>query len=61
MHFFEEDERVVRQVAALDRNDLFAFLWEIICSGRSSYMYLQNVYANPKDQSLSLALAMADT
>ena len=60
MHFFEEDERVVRQVAALDRNDLFAFLWEIICSGRSSYMYLQNVYANPKDQSLLLALAMAE-
>ena len=23
-------------------------------------MYLQNVYANPKDQSLSLALAMAE-
>ena len=60
MHFFEEDERVARQVAALDRNDLFAFLWEIICSGRSSYMYLQNVYARTDDQSLSLALAMAE-
>jgi galactokinase len=60
MHFFEEDERVVRQVAALDRNDLFAFMWEIICSGRSSYMYLQNVYAHNDDQSLSLALAMAE-
>ena len=60
MHFFEEDERVLRQVAALDRNDLFAFMWEIICSGRSSYMYLQNVYANNRDQSLSLALAMAE-
>ncbi|MGN0794071.1 MAG: galactokinase [Aristaeellaceae bacterium] len=60
MHFFEEDERVARQVAALDRNDLFAFMWEIICSGRSSYMYLQNVYARPDDQSLSLALAMAE-
>ena len=60
IHFFEEDERVVRQVAALDRNDLFAFMWEIICSGRSSYMYLQNVYARPEDQSLSLALAMAE-
>ncbi len=60
MHFFEEDERVVRQVSALDRNDLFAFMWEIICSGRSSYMYLQNVYANVNDQSLSLALAMAE-
>ena len=60
MHYFEEDERVVRQVAALDRNDLFAFMWEIICSGRSSYMYLQNVYAHNDDQSLSLALAMAE-
>ena len=60
IHFFEEDERVARQVAALDRNDLFAFMWEIICSGRSSYMYLQNVYARPEDQSLSLALAMAE-
>ncbi len=60
MHFFEEDERVVRQVSALDRNDLFAFMWEIICSGRSSYMYLQNVYAHNDDQSLSLALAMAE-
>ncbi len=60
MHFFEEDERVVRQVSALDRADLFAFMWEIICSGRSSYMYLQNVYAHNDDQSLSLALAMAE-
>ena len=60
LHFFEEDERVVRQVAALDRTDLFAFMWEIICSGRSSYMYLQNVYARTNDQSLSLALAMAE-
>ena len=60
MHFFEEDERVLRQVAALDRNDLFAFMWEIICSGRSSYMFLQNVYARSEDQSLSLALALAE-
>ena len=60
MHFFEEDERVVRQVAALDRGDLFAFMWEIICSGRSSYMYLQNVYARNDDQSLSVALALAE-
>ncbi len=60
MHFFEEDERVARQVSALDRKDLFAFMWEIICSGRSSYMYLQNVYAHNDDQSLSLALALAE-
>ena len=60
MHFYQENERVQRQVAALDKGDLYAFLWEIICSGRSSYMYLQNVYAKPEDQSLSLALALAE-
>ena len=60
MHFYQENERVARQVAALDKGDLYAFLWEIICSGRSSYMYLQNVYATPEDQSLSLALALAE-
>ena len=60
MHFFQENDRVTRQVAALEKNDIFAFLWEIICSGRSSYMYLQNVYATPADQSLSLALALAE-
>jgi len=60
MHFFQENERVTRQVAALDQDNVFAFLWEIICSGRSSYMYLQNVYAKPEDQSLSLALSMAE-
>ena len=60
MHFYQENGRVSRQVAALDKGDLYAFLWEIICSGRSSYMYLQNVYATPADQSLSLALALAE-
>ena len=32
----------------------------IIDSGRSSYMYLQNVFADNRDQSLSLALCMAE-
>ena len=36
------------------------FLRLIIESGRSSFMYLQNVYAKPQDQSLSLALCMAE-
>ena len=33
----------------------------IIASGRSSFMYLQNVFADNRDQSLSLALCMAET
>ena len=60
LHFFDENDRVVRQVESLERDDLGAFFWEIVCSGRSSYMYLQNVYARPEDQSLSLALALAE-
>ena len=60
MHFYQENQRVCKQVEALDKDDLNAFFKEIIASGRSSFMYLQNVYAFPKDQSLSLALAMAE-
>ena len=60
LHFFDENDRVVRQVESLDRDDLGAFFWEIVCSGRSSYMYLQNVYARVEDQSLCLALALAE-
>ncbi len=60
MHFFAENARVVREAEALERDDLDAFFREIIASGRSSYMYLQNVYANPADQSLSIALCMAE-
>lgn len=60
-HFYAENRRVDKQVAALRRDDLPAFLHEIIESGRSSFMYLQNVYAHADDQSLSLALALAET
>jgi galactokinase len=60
MHFFNENERVIRQVEALCRDDVRAFLWEIKESGRSSFEYLQNVWCKPADQSLSLALCMAE-
>ena len=36
------------------------FLRLIIDSGRSSFMYLQNIYARETEQSLSLALCMAE-
>lgn len=39
---------------------LTTFFAEIIASGRSSFMYLQNVYARSDDQSLSLALCLAE-
>jgi len=59
-HFTQENERVVKQVAALDADDMESFLSLITESGRSSFMYLQNVYAGNDDQSLSLALCMAE-
>ena len=59
-HFINEDERVPKQVAALKEDRIRDFLQLIIDSGRSSYMYLQNVFADNRDQSLSLALCMAE-
>ncbi len=60
MHFYAENARVARQVDALQRDDLDAFFDAIIASGRSSFMYLQNVWARPQEQSLSVALALAE-
>lgn len=60
MHFYAENDRVDVQVQSLEKDDLKTFLDAIIDSGRSSFMYLQNVYAFPEDQSLSLALCLAE-
>ena len=59
-HFVAENDRVPEQVRALREDRLTDFMRLIIDSGRSSYMYLQNVYAPETDQSLSLALCMAE-
>ena len=48
------------QVNALKEDRIGDFLQLIRESGRSSYMYLQNIYASPEDQSLSLALCLAE-
>lgn len=60
LHFFRENERVNRQVRALENDDIQSFLKEITDSGYSSFMYLQNIYAPMGDQSLSLALCLAE-
>lgn len=63
LHFFHENDRVDAQVSALKKDDVAEFFKQIIASGRSSYMYLQNVYAlkRPQEQSLSVALALAES
>jgi galactokinase len=58
-HFIREDARVPEQVAALKEDRIGDFLQMIRDSGRSSYMYLQNIFADEHDQSLGLALCLA--
>jgi len=62
VHFFEDDQRVVKQVAALEQQDFDKFLKLVIASGQSSFMYCQNCYTskNPREQSISLALALSE-
>ena len=62
MHFFKENERVDSAVNALESNSFEAFLNVITDSGRSSFMYNQNVFtpANPMEQKLSVALCVTD-
>lgn len=62
IHFLEENERVREGVAALKEGDIQKFLQLVNASGRSSFMYLQNVYssADTRHQNVSLALAVSD-
>ena len=60
VHFYQDNARVPRQVAALQSGDFDTFLKLISESGHSSWMYLQNVipagYKEHQDVAVSLAL-----
>ena len=60
IHFYQENARVPKQVAALENGDFEGFLNLIKQSGYSSYMYLQNVipagYKEHQDVAVALAL-----
>ncbi len=60
IHFFNENDRVKKQLANIKRNDLGAFFSLIIESGYSSWMLLQNVHTAGSSQPLSVALAIAE-
>ena len=62
LHFFNENKRVAKQVAALKSDDIGAFFSGVLASGRSSFCYLQNVYTtkNVEEQGLSLALCLCE-
>ena len=61
-HFITENERVGALAEALRDGDIDIFFEGIKASGRSSFMWLQNVYTvkNVSEQGLSLALAVTE-
>ena len=59
-HFFREDKRAYEMAQAMKQGDFDRFLSLVRESGRSSGMYLQNSYAFPQEQSVTLALAAAE-
>ena len=63
IHFFADNQRVEKEVNALNSGDFESFKEYVIDSGNSSYMYNQNVYlgSTPKQQPMSIALALSET
>jgi galactokinase len=61
-HFYDDDRRVVDQVAALEKNDFNQFLSLVTESGYSSWMLCQNCYShkNIEEQGISVALAVTE-
>lgn len=62
LHFYNEDERAIKQKEAIKNKDIKELLHLMRESGRSSYEYLQNVYpaSRPSSQSLAIGLYLAD-
>ena len=62
LHYFDDDERVIRQVQALQDGDFESYLKEVRASGLSSFRYLQNVsvYDNPEKQETAVTIALCE-
>lgn len=62
LHFFAENDRVDRQVKALQQKNFVGFLDLVRESGNSSWKWLQNCYTGktPQEQGITLALALTE-
>lgn len=62
IHFIKENERVRKEVSALNNHDIDTFLNTVKASGDSSFKFLQNVYTNSDviHQNVSVALAVSE-
>ena len=63
IHFYQENKRVQRQAQTLREGDFDTFLGLVSESGRSSWMYLQNITpaGATEHQDVAVALALCDT
>ena len=63
IHFFTDNDRVLKEVDALKNGDFETFKSYILESGDSSYKYNQNVFSvkKPLEQPVSLALALSES
>lgn len=61
-HFFKENERAFKEAKALEERDFETFLELVKESGRSSYMYLQNVNVTgaKSGQAVGIVLALCE-
>ena len=62
IHFYNDNERVAKQVEALVHNDFNSFLTLVTESGYSSYMLNQNIYTfnERHEQSVALGLTISE-
>ncbi len=60
MHFFAENDRVVREVEALQNGDILRYLEEVKASGRSSWNLLQNIVPTGETVRQNMAIALAE-
>lgn len=60
LHFFADDARAAQEFYALQNGDFQEFLALVNASGRSSFMYLQNVstYEDPAHEEAALTIAL---
>ena len=59
MHFYDDNARVLEQVAAIKAGDLGTFFDAVKRSGDSSWKLLQNVYARPTEEQMAMGIELS--
>ena len=59
LHFYDDNARVLEEVAAVRAGDLPAFFDAVTRSGDSSWKLLQNVYARPNQEQMAMGIELS--